>query len=440
MNSFKDSCNAVSGPNSTAEDSSVSGGCSTQAADETHVNPRNALWPTYAPPMEIVFSHGRGSELFTTDGTVYLDFISGIAVTGFGHAHPRLVNALHDQSKHLWHLSNLFRVPEAERLAKRLVDNCFGDRVFFTNSGAESCEAGLKAIRGYHAFKGNAERYRIISMSGAFHGRTLGAISAAGNPSHTKGFIPFDYGFDQVPWGDLPALEAAISEETAGIVLEPVQGEGGVRPVSEAFMHGVRNLCDHHGILLMFDEVQCGMGRTGKMFAHQHYDVTPDVMALAKGIGGGFPLGACVATEAVASAMGIGTHGSTYGGNPLAAAVANTIMDLLLEEDCLSEVQRKGELLQKLLQGLVRKFPNQLKAVSGKGLMIGVECVIPNTDLLKLLRDHHLLVGKAGGNMLRFLPPLNVSDEHLQQACDIFESVLEANGEALAKATSAQIV
>ena len=394
----------------------------------TQINkdPRSALWPTYAPPVDIVFSHGLGTELFTTEGARYLDFISGIAVTSFGHAHPRLIEALSEQTAKLWHLSNMFRIPATENLAKKLTQHSFGSRVFFTNSGAEACEAGIKALRGYHAVNGNPQRHRIISLSGAFHGRTLGTIAAAANPAHTKGFIPCDYGFDQVPWGDLDALEQAINDQTAGVILETIQGEGGIRPATAEFMRGVRALCDKHGILMMLDEVQCGIGRSGKLFAYENYDVTPDVMALAKGIGGGFPVGACIATESVSQAMQIGTHGTTYGGNPLAAAVASTVIDLLLEGDTLSEIQRKGKLLRQRLEALVTQYPEQLKGVSGLGLMLGLECVIPNTELLVKLRENRLLVGKAGSNMVRLLPPLNVSDEHLNEACDIIESTLDS--------------
>ncbi|HAJ75994.1 MAG TPA: acetylornithine transaminase, partial [Gammaproteobacteria bacterium] len=267
---------------------------------------RDALWPNYSPPHELVFTHGLGSELFTAEGDAYLDFLSGIAVTSFGHAHPHLVAALNEQAGKLWHLSNIFRIPAAERLAQRLTEHSFADRVFFANSGTEAIEAGIKAIRGYQVASGNADRYRIIGFSDSFHGRTLAALAAAGNEAHMQNFIPMDYGFDQVEWENLSQLKQAIGANTAGIILEPVQGEGGIRPISAEFMQQVKGLCEEHGLVLMMDEVQCGVGRSGKLFAHQHYSVTPDVMALAKGLGGGFPVGACVTSEAVGKTMVVG--------------------------------------------------------------------------------------------------------------------------------------
>jgi acetylornithine/N-succinyldiaminopimelate aminotransferase len=374
--------------------------------------------------MDLVFTHGAGSELFDEQGKAYLDFLSGIAVTSFGHAHPHLVSALKDQSEKLWHLSNVFRVPEGERLAKRLVAHCCTDKVFFANSGTEAVEAGIKALRGYHNANGKPERFRVIGFSESFHGRTLAALAAAGNASHMKGFIPTDYGFDQVPWGDIDALKGAINEHTAGIIMEPVQGEGGIRPATREFVQAVRALCDEHGILLMFDEVQCGIGRTGKIYAHAHFDVQGDVVALAKGLGGGFPVGACLATNAVADAMVVGTHGSTFGGGPLAMAVGNAVVDLLEDPALLPAVQRKGEWLQQSLRDLIDKFPRHIESVHGLGLMIGLKCVIPNTDLLVKLREQGLIVGKSGANMIRLLPPINVSDEDLQRAVSLIESAL----------------
>ena len=393
--------------------------------DEAPVT-RQSLWPNYAPPLDLVFSHGKGSELFTEQGDAYLDFLSGIAVTSFGHAHPHLVSVLKQQAEKVWHVSNLFRIPSAERLASRLTQHCFAGRVFFANSGTEAIEAGIKAVRGYQAAHGHTERSRLIGFSDSFHGRTLAALAAAGNKNHTRGFIPTDYGFDQVPWEDSNALEAAISDKTAGIILEPVQGEGGIRPASKEFMQHVKALCDGHKLVLMFDEVQCGVGRAGKLFAHQHYGITPDVMALAKGLGGGFPIGACVTTAAVGDAMVVGSHGSTFGGNPLAMAVGNGVMDLLLEPSLLDEVVDKGQHLQRRLHELVEKFPDQLASVHGKGLMVGVKCHAKNSELADRLRANKLLVGTAGGNMLRLLPPLNVSNEHLDQGVDVLEQTLAA--------------
>lgn len=388
-------------------------------------NPRQAMWPTYAPPAELVFTHGEGSWLFDEAGDAYLDFVTGIAVTGFGHAHPHLVHALNEQAQKVWHLSNLVRIPQAERLAKRLCDISFGDAVFFTNSGTEAVEAGLKAMRAYHAKQGNSERYRILSFSGSFHGRTLGAIAASGNPAYCNGFIPMDYGFTQLPYGDEAELLTAIDSSVAGIIIEPVQGEGGIRPAEKAWLQKIRQLCDEHGILLMYDEVQCGMGRTGHPFAHQAMGVEPDVMALAKGIGGGFPLGACLANDKVAQFMQPGTHGSTYGGNPLAASVGNAVLDLMLEPELLPSVQEKSNWLMKELKALCELYPEVIKGVTGTGLMIGIQCEVENIKLLAALRDEKLLVGRCGGNMIRLLPPLNVSQDELEQALVKMSAVLE---------------
>lgn len=391
---------------------------------------RDAMWPSYSPPTDIVFTHGRGSELFTEDGQTYLDFLSGIAVTGFGHAHPHLVAALKEQAEKLWHLSNVFRIPEGERLAKRLTENSFADRVFFANSGTEAIEAGIKAVRGYQAGIGKKERYRLIGFSDSFHGRTIAAVAASGNPSYMQNFVPTDHGFDQVAWGDLEAVKQAIGENTAGIIVETVQGEGGIRPVTPEFIHGLRALCDEHGLLLMLDEVQCGVGRTGKLFAYEHYDVRPDVMSLAKGLGGGFPIGACLTTEEVGKHMIVGTHGSTFGGNPLAMAVGNAILDLVLEPQLLADIERKGARLKQGLEELITRFPTLISATYGLGLMIGVKCEIPNTDMLVALRNAHLLVGRAGDNMIRLLPPMNVSDEHIEKALSIIEDTLESLGKS----------
>lgn len=387
---------------------------------------RESLWPNYSPPAELLFTHGRGCELFTEDGEVYLDFLSGIAVTSFGHAHPHLVKALTEQAQQLWHISNLFRIPGAERLASRLTRHGFAERVFFANSGTEAIEAGIKAIRGYQAHQGHPERYRIIGFTDSFHGRTLAALAAAGNKSHTKAFIPTDYGFDQAPWEDLAALEALIGDHTGGIIIEPVQGEGGIRPVSAEFLAALKNLCEKHGLLLMFDEVQCGIGRTGKLFAHQHYGIEPDIMALAKGLGGGFPVGACLTSAAVGDAMVVGTHGSTFGGNPLAMAVGNAVMDLLLEPTLLDEVREKGDYLRKQLEAVIAETPGVVESVHGLGLMLGLKCQIKNTDLLAELRKQKLLAGSAGGNMIRLLPPLNISSAHLDKGVGLISAAIAA--------------
>ncbi len=385
---------------------------------------RQSLWPNYSPPADLVFSHGKGSELFTESGDVYLDFLSGIAVTSFGHAHPHLVKVLDEQAHKLWHISNLFRIPGAERLARRLTEHSFADQVFFANSGTEAIEAGLKAIRGYQVATGHPERFRIIGFTESFHGRTLAALAAAGNENHTRGFIPTDYGFDQAAWGDLDSLREQISAQTAGIILEPVQGEGGIRPASTEFLQAVRQLCDEQGLLLMYDEVQCGIGRSGKLFAHQHSAIAPDIMALAKGLGGGFPVGACLTSAAVGQTMGVGSHGSTFGGNPLAMAVGNGVMDLLLEPGLLDEVHSKGESLRRKLEGLITEFPDQLDSVHGRGLMIGLKCKTNNAELMAALRQNHLLVGTAGGNMLRLLPPLNITQADIERGVDILAATL----------------
>lgn len=382
-------------------------------------NPRGALWPNYSPPLDIVFSHGRGCDLYTAEGEAYLDFLSGIAVTSFGHAHPHLVKVLSEQAQRLWHVSNLFRIPQAERLAARLTQHCFAERAFFANSGTEAIEAGIKAVRAWQSASAHPERHRLIGFTDSFHGRTLAALAAAGNRNHIQGFIRSDYGFDQVPWQDLEALQATISDETAGIILEPVQGEGGIRPVDADFMKAVKALCVEHGLLLLLDEVQCGIGRTGKMFAHQHYGIEPDVMALAKGLGGGFPVGACLTTAAVGDAMIVGTHGSTFGGNPLAMAVANGVMDLLLEPGLLDEVAARGERLRRGIQRVIAEYPGVLTSVHGMGLMVGVKCVASNSDLVARLRANKLLVASAGQNMLRLLPPLNIAITDLERGIDI---------------------
>jgi len=380
---------------------------------------REALWPNYSPPQDLVFSHGRGSELFTAEGDAYLDFLSGIAVTAFGHAHPHLVKALNEQSEKLWHLSNVFRIPEGERLAKRLAENTFADRIFFANSGTEAMEASIKAVRGYQAAIGKKERYRLIGFSDSFHGRTIAAVAASGNPSYVQNFAPTDHGFDHVPWGDPDALDAAITENTAGIIIETVQGEGGIRPVTAEFLQHLRDVCDANGLLLVLDEVQCGVGRTGKIFAHENFNIAPDVLASAKGLGGGFPIGACLVSEKVGQHMVVGTHGSTFGGNPLAMAVGNAVLDLVLEPGLLENVKKQGEVLRAGLEQLTQDYPEVVSKVTGMGLMIGVKCEKPNVELMGKLRDSKLLVGKAGDNMIRLLPPLNVSDKHVQRALSI---------------------
>ncbi|MCZ4280991.1 aspartate aminotransferase family protein [Kiloniella laminariae] len=386
---------------------------------------REAMMATYSPP-DIAFEKGEGSWLYANDGRKYLDFYSGIAVCSFGHAHPHLVKALKDQAEKFWHCSNMFRITETEKLAQRLVDNSFATKVFFSNSGAEANECGLKILRKYQESKGRPERKRIIGFHSAFHGRTIGTISAAGNPGHTAGFVMEDEGYDHVPYGDLKALEAAITDKTAGIIFEPVQGEGGIRPATVEFVRGIRALCDKHDILMMVDEVQCGMGRTGKMFGYEWSGVEPDVMSLAKGMGGGFPVGACLANDKAAAPMIFGTHGSTFGGNPLAGAVGNAVLDLMLEKGFLQSVTDKANKVRAELEGLIAKHPKALVSVHGLGLMIGIKCVVPNGDMLLELRKQGLLCAKSGDNQIRFLPPLNVSDAELDAAIEIFDRACTA--------------
>lgn len=376
------------------------------------------VMPTYAR-ADVVFERGEGPYLYATDGRRFLDFAAGVAVNALGHAHPRLIKALTEQANKLWHTSNLFRVAGQESLATRLTQATFADTVFFTNSGAEAWECGAKLVRKYHYENGNPRRNRIITFEQAFHGRTLGAISAAKQEKLIKGFGPLLDGFDLVPFGDLDAARAAITEETAGICLEPIQGEGGIRVGSVEFLRGLRELCDQHGLLLFLDEIQSGMGRTGKLFAHEWAGITPDVMAVAKGIGGGFPLGACLATEKAASGMTAGTHGSTYGGNPLATAVGNAVLDVVLEPGFLDGVQRIAGVFQGRLRDLAGQFPAVFKEVRGQGLLLGLVCGPTNGDVVAKARANGLLTVPAGDNVVRVLPPLNITEAHVEEAVGI---------------------
>ncbi len=391
------------------------------------------MMDTYAPP-DLVFDHGKGPRLITDKGDSYLDFISGIAVNCLGHAHPKAVAALNEQAGKLWHLSNMYKVPAGIELAKKLCEATFADRVFFTNSGAEAMECALKTARRYHFVNGNPQRYRIITFTGAFHGRTYGAINAGGNPKYLEGFGPAMEGFDQVEFGDHEALKAAITEETAAICIEPVQGEGGVREVPEACLRGIRELADEHGILVIHDEVQSGAGRTGKLFAHQWVDgAQPDIMASAKGIGGGFPMGACLATEAAAKGMVVGTHGSTYGGGPLAMAVGNVVFDELTSDGFLDQVNEVSNFMRQQLHGLADRHPDKVEEVRGKGLLIGLKLKagFDPKKLAGLARDRHLLVGAAGDNVSRMAPPLIITKEDASEAVAILDEslgLLEANG------------
>ncbi len=373
------------------------------------------MLPTFAR-APLAFERGEGVWLFGTNGERYLDFGSGIAVNSLGHAHPHLVAALTAQAQKLWHTSNLYQIPTGERLAQRLVDATFADYVFFTNSGAEALECAIKTARKYHASNGHPEKFHIITFEGAFHGRTLATIAAGGQQKYIDGFGPKVAGFDQVPFGDHEALKAAIGPQTAAILIEPIQGEGGVRPVPPQCLRGLRALCDEHGLLLVFDEVQTGVGRTGTFFAHEHADVTPDIMAVAKGIGGGFPMGACLTTRASGAAMTPGTHGSTFGGNPLAMAVGNAVLDIVLEPGFLEHVTAMGLLLKQRLAELKDRHPNVIAEVRGEGLLMGLKLRVPNTDFTTQALLQHLLTIPAGDNVVRLLPPLIINATEIGEA------------------------
>lgn len=380
-----------------------------------------AVLPTYAR-ADLAFERGDGAYLFTAEGRRYLDFASGIAVTALGHAHPHLTAALKAQAdKGVWHTSNLYRIPGQERLAQRLVDATFADTVFFCNSGAEAVECGLKMVRRYHDENGTPDRYRVIAFRNGFHGRTLATIAAGGQEKHLKGFDPVVDGFDHVPFGNFNEVRAAISDKTAAILVEPVQGEGGIRAADPEFLRGLRTVCDEFGLLLFFDEVQCGMGRTGKLFAHEWAGITPDVMAIAKGIGGGFPVGACLATEKVGQVMTAGTHGSTFGGNPLAMAVSNAVLDVMLADGFMEGVQMMGNKLTARLNAVAKKHPKIVSGVRGTGMMLGLECVVINTDVLARLRANGLLAVTAGENVIRILPPLIIDESHVEEAGTILD-------------------
>lgn len=386
-----------------------------------------AVMPIYAR-ADIAFERGEGAYLFTADGRRYLDFASGIAVTDLGHAHPYLVAALTRQAEKVWHCSNLYRIPDQERLARRLVEHTFADTVFFCNSGAEAVECGLKTVRKYFDETGSPERYRVVACTDAFHGRTLAAIAAGGQDKHLEGFDPPVEGFDHVAFGNLNEMRAAIGEETAAILVEPVQGEAGVRPADFDYLRGLREIADEYGLLLFFDEVQCGMGRTGKLFAHHWAGVAPDVMSVAKGLGGGFPVGACLATEKAAVGMTVGSHGSTYGGNPLAMAVANAVLDVMVADGFLDAVNRMAGVLRAKLEALVKAHPKVLAGVRGLGLMLGLQCVVKNTDLVHRLRENGLLALGAGDNTVRLLPPLIIDEGHIGEALEILDRTCNEMG------------
>jgi acetylornithine/N-succinyldiaminopimelate aminotransferase len=374
-----------------------------------------SVLPTYnrAP---LAFVKGEGSWLTAEDGTRYLDLGSGIAVNALGHAHPALVATLTEQAARLWHVSNVYRVPEQERLADLLVARTFADTVFFTNSGTETAELAIKMVRKYWYEKGEPGRTQILTFEGAFHGRSTGAIAAAGSEKMVKGFGPLMPGFRHLPWGDMAAFEAAIGPDTAAVMIEPIQGEGGIRVLPDADLRAIRAACDRTGALLILDEVQCGMGRTGRLFAHEWAGVTPDIMMVAKGIGGGFPLGAVLATEAAASGMTAGTHGSTYGGNPLGCAVGATVVEIVSDPDFLAEVGRKAGLFRQRLEALVATYPDVFEAVRGQGLMLGLKCKVAPTDLVNAGYGAHVLTVAAADNTLRLLPPLTITDDEIAEA------------------------
>ena len=375
------------------------------------------ILPTYAR-ADLAFERGEGCALFTATGERYLDFAAGIAVTALGHAHPHLVAALAEQAGKLWHTSNLFRISGQERLADRLCAKTFADFAFFTNSGAEAVECAIKTARRHFAVKGMSQRYRLITFEGAFHGRTLATIAAGGQAKHLDGFGPPMPGFDQVPFGDLDAVKSAITEETAGFLIEPIQGEGGIRVAPAGFLQALRALADERGLLLLLDEIQCGMGRTGRLFAHEWEGVRPDIMAIAKAIGGGFPLGVCLASEEAAQGMTVGTHGSTYGGNPLAMAVGNAVLDVIEKPGFLERVERASALLRQKLARLKDEAGGVIEEVRGSGLMLGLKCAVPNSDLVKALLAHGMLVVAGGDNVVRLLPPLIVTDAEIDEAVD----------------------
>ncbi|WP_057464920.1 aspartate aminotransferase family protein [Pseudovibrio sp. POLY-S9] len=381
----------------------------------------SSLMQTYAR-SDLAFERGEGVWLIAADGRRYMDCASGIAVSGLGHAHPKLVEALKSQAEKLWHVTNLYTIPEGEKLAKLLTDNTFADVVFFTNSGTEATEGAMKAARRYHFAKGNPEKNRIITFENAFHGRTMAALAAGGQQKYLEGFGPAPEGFDQVPVGDLDAVKKMVGPETAAIMLEPVQGEGGIRTMDSAFLKGLRQICDENDLLLIYDEIQTGVGRTGKLFAHEWAGVAPDLMAIAKGIGGGFPMGAFLATNEAASGMVPGVHGTTFGGNPLAMAVGNAVLETVLEPGFLEAVQEKGLQLKQKLACAVDQHSDVFELVRGEGLMLGLKCKVPNTQVLAHMRNNGLLPVGAGDNVLRIMPPMIITAEEIDMLVQKIEA------------------
>ena len=374
----------------------------------------------------LAFVRGEGARLYTADGEAYLDCMAGIAVNALGHANPKLVQALKDQSEQLWHVSNIFTIPGQEKLAKLLTSATFADVVFFTNSGTEAIECAIKTARKHHWANGQSERIDIIGFEGSFHGRTLAAVNASGNPSYLEGFGPPMPGFVHLPFGDFEAIEAAVGETTAAIILEPVQGEGGARAWPEAMLRDIRALCDRTGTLLIYDEIQCGLARTGKLFAYEWAGAaTPDIMAVAKALGGGFPVGACLATAEAANGMTPGSHGSTYGGNPLAMAVGLAAVEELVKPELMAHVREVAGYFTQQFTGLKDRYPDVVVDIRGKGLLIGVKLATPNREFMQHARDQHLLLAGGGDNCVRLLPPLNLTLEEAREAVARFEAACE---------------
>ena len=383
------------------------------------------IMPTYSR-ADLTFERGEGPYLYCQDGARYLDFGSGIAVNSLGHCHPKLVSALSKQLSKLWHCSNLYRIPQQEAVAQKLVQNSFADTVFFCNSGAEAVEAGLKLVRKFHSANGNTARHRVITFSGSFHGRTLTTIAAGANEAHRAGFGPLSDTFDRVSFGNVNEVLGVITSETAAVLIEPVQGEGGIRPADPKFLKSLREVCDKYGLLLFFDEVQSGIGRTGHLFGHQHFGVVPDIVALAKGLGGGFPVGACLATFDAAVGMTAGTHGSTFGGNPMAMTVANTVLETLLERGYLEQIQKTGTFLMECILNVATSYPDLISEVRGVGMMLGIKCVNPAQEMVTACRNAGLLTVPAGDNVVRLLPPLIIDTSHVEEAVDMVNSACKA--------------
>ena len=382
------------------------------------------LLPTYAR-VDLAFERGEGAWLVATNGERYLDFTSGVAVNALGHAHPHLIAAISEQVQKLTHVSNLYRIPEAERMAARLCEASFADFVFFCNSGAEAMECAIKTARKHHAANGRPERFRIVTFEGAFHGRTLATLAAGGQKKYLEGFGPVVDGFDQVPFEDLEAAKRAIGPATAAILIEPIMGEGGVRVVAPEFLRALRQLCDQQGLMLVFDEVQTGMGRTGELFAYQRSGVAPDIMGLAKAIGGGFPLGACLATADAAKGMTAGTHGSTFGGNPLAMAAGNAVLDVMLADGFLDRVKRLSLLFKQKLAAITDRYPSVIAEVRGEGLLLGLRAVVPAGEVVDALRAEKMITVAAGDNVVRLLPPLIITEDEVAEGVRRIERACE---------------